>query len=264
MYNAIERAHFEINKNTFVKNYCCVRNVAIWINLHNTTLWGAETLCKIEIGNNICKTTMRSFNSSRHTHGAQKRKKKKYKKKNTHTNQTKGKWWKASTPHSTHKNKKLKRHNQKDTHAYTNHCFLKLAPRGTSAAAHCRMQRGRAFAKELEPIARIEPKQNKKPDGRSFSLLATHTHKKLTWCVVALTSTSKLHHLLFLSLSPSVRALKATCDIFNLAFAFDRHHLLLLSLSARTLSLLTTWHQIAFTLRSKIHFWTPLNYVIKT
>jgi len=82
----------------------------------------------------------------------------------------------------------------------------------------------------------------------------THTHKKLTWCVVALTSTSKLHHLLFLSLSPSVRALKATCDIFNLAFAFDRHHLLLLSLSARTLSLLTTWHQIAFTLRSKIHF----------
>jgi hypothetical protein len=29
MYNAIERAHFEMNKNTLVKIYCCVRNVAI-------------------------------------------------------------------------------------------------------------------------------------------------------------------------------------------------------------------------------------------
>jgi hypothetical protein len=70
---------------------------------------------------------------------------------------------------------------QKDTHAYTNHCFLKLAPCGTSAAAHCSIQQGRAFAKELEPIAQIEPKQKEKPNGRSFSLLATHTHNELTW-----------------------------------------------------------------------------------
>jgi hypothetical protein len=68
----------------------------------------------------------------------------------------------------------------------------------------------------------------------------THTHNELTWKKKLGVLLHWLPLLTFtaccFSLSASVRALKATCDIFNLAFAFDRHHLLLLSRSARTLS----------------------------
>jgi hypothetical protein len=87
---------------------------------------------------------------------------------------------KSFNPTQHTQNQKIQTAQQKDTHAYTNHFFLKLAPRGTSAAAHCSIQQGRAFAKEL---ARTHTPNRTETNGRSFSLLATHTHthNELTW-----------------------------------------------------------------------------------
>jgi hypothetical protein len=108
-------------------------------------------------------------------------------------------------------NQKIQTAQQKDTHAYTYHFFLKLAPRGTSAAAHCSIQQGRAFAKELARTHTPNRTETKQKNQRQELLTPrnthTHTHtqrtdlEKETWCVVALTSTSNLHRLLFLSLS---------------------------------------------------------------
>jgi len=116
---------------------------------------------------------------------------------------------KSFNPTQHTQNQKIQTAQQKDTHAYTNHFFLKLAPRGTSAAAHCSIQQGRAFAKELARTHTPNRTETKQKTQRQELLTPrnTHTHtqrthlEKETWCVVALTSTSNLHRLLFLSLS---------------------------------------------------------------